>query len=134
MMEPYRRKVRYWDIDANGHVFNARYLIYVDDALTDYLEASGLAFQEHGEEGFLMVLARTEIDYRAEAVLGDTLATSITTERIGNTSLVFAFEIIEEESERLVASGVEVYVTVDSVERRPIRVPDQVRERLSVRS
>ncbi len=130
-MEPYRRKVRYWDIDANGHVFNARYLIYVDDALTDFLEGSGLAFQSHDEDGFLMVLAHTEIDYRSEAVLGETLATSITTERIGNTSIIFDFDIIEEGTGRVVATGTEVYVTVDSLERSPIPVPEQVRSRLA---
>lgn len=130
-MEPYLRKVRYWDVDANGHVFNTRYLVYVDDALTDFLEESGLAFQEHEGDGFLMVIAHTSIDYRSEAVIGDTLATSIAVDRIGNTSIVFAFEIVEISANRPVASGEEVYVTVDLADRRPIRVPDPVRDLLT---
>lgn len=130
-MEPYLRKVRYWDVDANGHVFNTRYLVYVDDALTDFLEESGLAFQEHEGDGFLMVIAHTSIDYRSEAVIGDTLATSIAVDRIGNTSIVFTFEIVEISANRPVASGEEVYVTVDLADRRPIRVPDPVRDLLT---
>jgi acyl-CoA thioester hydrolase len=130
-MEPYLRKVRYWDVDANGHVFNTRYLVYVDDALTDFLEESGLAFQEHEGDGFLMVIAHTSIDYRSEAVIGDNLATSIAVDRIGNTSIVFTFEIVEIGANRLVAAGEEVYVTVDLTDRRPIRVPDPVRDLLS---
>ncbi len=128
-MEPYRRKVRYWDVDSNAHVFNTRYLVYVDDALTDFLEAAGLAFQAHSEDGFLMVLARTEIDYRSEAVIGETLATDITVKRIGHSSITFGFVIVDEESGRIVAEGTEVYVTVDSDQRSPITVPDQVRSR-----
>jgi acyl-CoA thioester hydrolase len=129
-MEPYLRKVRYWDVDANGHVFNTRYLVYVDDALTDFLEESGLAFHEHEGDGFLMVIAHTSIDYRSEAVIGDTLATSISVKGLGNTSITFSFEIVDVDDNRLVASGEEIYVTVDLTDRRPIRVPDAVRELL----
>lgn len=126
-MEPYRRKVRYWDVDANAHVFNTRYLVYVDDALTDFLEAAGLAFQGQEANGYLMVLAHTEIDYRSEAVIGDMLVTTVAVERIGETSITFVFEIVEEGAGRSVAVGKEVYVTVEAERRRPIRVPAEVR-------
>lgn len=129
-MEPYRRKVRYWDVDANAHVFNARYLVYVDDALTDLLDEAGLGFEEDDRGGALMVLARTEIDFRSEAVIGDTLATTVRLEVIGNTSITFGFEIVEEGSGRQVAEGKEVYVTIDTETRRPIPVPEEVRGRL----
>lgn len=129
-MEPYRRKVRYWDVDANAHVFNTRYLVYVDDALTDLLDEAGLGFQEEDRGGALMVLAHTEIDYRSEAVIGETLATTVRLESIGNTSIVFDFEIVEEQSNRLVATGREVYVTIDSEDRQPVLVPEEVRTRL----
>ena len=90
-MEPYRRKIRYWDVDANAHVFNTRYLVYVDDALTDVFDGIGLPYQDHEAEGYIMVLARTEIDYRSEAVIGDVVVTRITVESLGTTSIVFAF-------------------------------------------
>lgn len=129
-MDPYRRKVRYWDVDANAHVFNTRYLVYVDDALTDLLDELGLGHGSEVWDGYLMVLAHTEIDYRTEAVIGETLATTVGVERIGTSSITFGFRIVEEGSGRIVAAGKEVYVTVADGDRRPIRVPDQVRSRL----
>lgn len=126
-MEPYRRKVRYWDVDANSHVFNARYLVYVDDALTDYLEEAGFAFDTHAEDGYLLVLARTEIDYRSEATIGDVLLTMIDIDKIGTTSIVFSFRITDEATGRLVAAGREVYVSIDTGTRRPIPVPEEIR-------
>jgi acyl-CoA thioester hydrolase len=111
-------------------VFNARYLIYVDDALTDYLEERGLAFQNHQEEGYLMVVVHADIDFRSEAVLGETLATTIDVAGIGRTSIDFGFEITEVGSDRPVANGKEVYVTVDRDRHRPIPVPDELRSRL----
>jgi acyl-CoA thioester hydrolase len=129
-VEPYRRKVRYWDVDVNGHVFNARYLVYVDDALTDLFEEVGLdASQEH-DAGILLVVAHAEIDFRSEAVIGDLLATTVSVDRIGNTSITFGYQIVEERSGRTVATGNEVYVTIDAGTRTPVSVPDQIRELL----
>ena len=130
-MEPYRRKIRYWDVDANAHVFNTRYLVYVDDALTDVFDGIGLPYQDHEVDGYIMVLARTEIDYRSEAVIGDVVATRITVESLGTTSIVFAFEIVEETSERVVARGKEIYVSVDAESHKPMPLPDVMRERFS---
>lgn len=128
-MDPYRRKVRYWDVDANGHVFNARYFIYWDDALTDFFEETGLDFGTEG--GPLWVTRRTECDFKGEAHIGDRLATSVSVEKIGNTSVVFFLETIEEESGTLVTEGREVYVVIDPETRRPAPVPDEAREKLT---
>lgn len=129
-VEPYRRKVRYWDVDSNAHVFNARYLVYVDDALTDFFDEVGLDYASEDDGGYLLVVAHAEVDFRSEAVIGDMLATSVYVDRIGNTSITFGFKIVEEESGRTVATGNEVYVTIDPTERTAVTVPDGVRERL----
>ncbi len=128
-MDPYRRKVRYWDTDANGHVFNARYFIYWDDALTDFFEAAGLDFGTEG--GPLWVTRRTECDFRGEANIGDRLATSVWVDRIGKTSVVFGLKTIEEGSGRLVTEGREIYVVIDPETRQPISVPAEARARLA---
>lgn len=130
-MEPYRRKVRYWDVDSNAHVFNVRYLVYVDDALTDFLEDSGYGFDDHPDAGYLLVLARTEIDYLSEAVIGDILATTVKVDRVGNTSITFGFEIIEEGTQREVARGRQVYVAIGVDDHEPVPIPDDVRSTMT---
>lgn len=128
-MEPYRRKVRYWDVDANAHVFNVRYLVYFDDALTDFFEEVGLDFGSSGGKP-VWVTARTECDFRGEAGIGDVLATSVHVERIGNTSVIFGLTTIEESSGRVVTEGREVYVVIDPETRKPVPVPEDARRRL----
>ena len=130
-MEPYRRKVRYWDVDSNAHVFNARYFVYFDDAMTDFFDEVGLNFGALGEEGPVWVTARAECDFKGEAKVGDVLATSVSVEKIGNTSVVFGVETVDETTGELVAEGREVYVTIDRESRQPIRVPDELRELLA---
>ncbi len=121
----YRRKVRYSDTDAQGHVFNVNYFTYFDDAITDYREvAEGIAGVDSRYE---IVLARAESDFLSSAKLGEKLATTVTVERVGNTSITFALEVVKEESGKVVVKGKEIYVVVSSETMRPIAVPPPLR-------
>ncbi|MBI5446592.1 MAG: acyl-CoA thioesterase [Deltaproteobacteria bacterium] len=127
----YSRKVRFSDIDCQGHVFNANYFVYVDDALTDYTDAVGLRYEELRRRGHDMVLARAECDYRSSGLLGETLVTAVSVEKLGNTSITFSFHMTEEETGRTIAQGREIYVIIDLSNGRPTAVPDYVRAALA---
>ena len=123
----YVRKVRFSDIDCQGHVFNANYLVYFDDAVTDYMDALGIPDAEFVRRGHDMVLARAECDFRSSGQLGETLVTTARVEKIGNSSVTFALEIVEQGSGRKVAQGREVYVVIERSSGRPTAVPDYLR-------
>lgn len=123
----YVRKVRFSDTDTQGHVFNANYFVYFDDAITDYLDALGLPYAEMTRRGHDLVLARAECDFRSSGALGETLVVGVRVTRLGNTSLTFGLRV-EEETGRLVAEGVEIYVVLDRKSRAPTPVPAYLRE------
>ncbi|MFQ5966130.1 MAG: acyl-CoA thioesterase [Acidimicrobiia bacterium] len=127
----YRRKVRYSDTDPQGIVFNANYLVYVDDALTDFFEQVGLPHDTMASKGVEPVVAHAECDFRSAGRIGETLVTTVQAGDFGRTSLRFDFEITEETSARLVASGHEVYVTLDAETGRPVPLPSFIREAFS---
>lgn len=126
----YKRKVRYSDTDAQGHVFNVSYFNYFDDAITDFFELA-LDGKNHGETGYELVLARAECDFRSEGKLGEVLVTGVSVEKIGNTSITFKLEVTDELTGRLVASGREVYVTVTADMSTPITVPGELRDAIA---
>lgn len=128
--EPYVRKVRFSDTDCQGHVFNANYFVYFDDALTDYMDALGVSYGRLAEEGHDLVMARAECDFRSSGELGESLVTAVRVERIGNTSITFALEMKDESSGRLIAQGKEVYVILDRSSGRPTTVPGYLRSAL----
>ncbi|MFU8858637.1 MAG: acyl-CoA thioesterase, partial [Deferrisomatales bacterium] len=101
----YQRKVRFSDTDTQGHVFNANYFVYFDDAITDYLEALGLPYAELTRRGHDLVLARAECDFRSSGGFGETLVCGVRVTRVGNTSLTFGLRATEEATGRLVAEG-----------------------------
>ena len=124
----YERKVRFSDSDMQGIVFNANYLVYWDDALTDYMEAIGLPWSKLNENGDDMVLARTEIDYRKSAVVGDTVRTTVRATRIGRSSISFAFQSTNADSGEVLVEGSQIQVVLDHATFGSKPVPDYFRE------
>jgi len=125
----YDRRVRYSDSDAQGIVFNPTYLVYWDDTLTDWIATRGISWQDVHERGFELVLAHTEIDYRASARIGDTVRTGVRLERVGRTSMTFAYRSWDPGSDRTFVEGRQVQVVVDATTFTPVDVPDFLAER-----
>ena len=59
------------------------------------------------------------------------LVTAVRVEKIGNTSITFALEVIDEASGRAVARGREIYVAVTADLSKPITVPEELREAIA---
>ncbi len=122
-------RVRWSETDAQGVVFNARYLDYGDIAVTEYWRAVGFRFGE--AESLEFHVARAEVDYKRPIKPDEQLNLWARTERIGNSSMTVLIEI-----HGMNDSGIEdlratlrlVQVHVDLATHSPMRVPDCVRD------
>ena len=124
----YERKIRFSDCDAQGIVFNPNYLVYWDDAFTDYIEAIGLPWDDMVANGDDVLLARAEIDYRSSARIGQSVQTRPWVMKIGNSSITFGYQTVNAETGQVLVEGRQIQVIVDHATRRPKRVPDYIRE------
>lgn len=133
MSEPvvYDRKIRFSDSDAQGIVYNAAYLVYWDDAFTDYMEAIGCPWKRMTDAGDDVVLARTEIDYRASAVIGDTARTMVKVTRIGSSSITFHYRTANAATGETLVEGSQIQVIVDHETFQPKPVPGYIREMIA---
>lgn len=124
----YRRRVRYSDADAQKIVFNANYAVYLDDCLTDYMEAAGLGIEDLPAKGYEIVLRRMELDFLGMARINDDLCVGVRVTRFGRTSFTMEGAVwIEGEADPIVTS-VATQVCVDAEHFRPVEVPDFMRE------
>ena len=122
-----RIPLRWVDLDAQGHVNNAVYLSYMEAARTE----AYLRFRPGTRpEDLDIILARTTIDYRSPANLGETLVVEVNPGRVGESSFVLTYAIREKSSGRLVAEGESVQVAFDYAAQQKKRVPDDVRAKL----
>src|SRR5215831_5928430 len=98
-------RVRFADTDLQGIVFNGNYLTYYDVAWTEYFRAIGLTWKDMVESGIDTVLARTTIDFKSPARFDEVLEVYTRVSKIGNTSIVFDFEIYPEGEDRLIGTA-----------------------------
>jgi acyl-CoA thioester hydrolase len=122
-------RVRNYEIDWQGIVHNANYLLYFEVGRMAYLEHLGIKLDMNSiQNESKTVVARNEIDYRSAARFGEIIDVHTRISFIRNTS--FAFEGILEESEtqRLIAENVSVHVWLNQRTNQPRPVSDSFRK------
>ncbi len=106
----YRHRVRYFEADQQGVVFNMWYLGYFDEAMTQFLEEGGLPYQRMLDAGFDVQLVRSEIDWRSSLRWPDDVSVEVGVEAVGRTSFTLGFTV--RRAGETVAAGRTVYVVV----------------------
>ena len=124
-------EVRFRDCDPLGHVNNAAYLTYLEQARLFYWRSLwGFGIDaERGNTGVGVIMARAEIDYRLPARYGQTLDVRIDLAAIGRTSFTYDYEIVDEQG-RVVASARTVQVMYDYTASKPVPIPPEIRHKM----
>jgi acyl-CoA thioester hydrolase len=121
-------QVRFRDIDAFGHVNNAVFFSYVEQARIRYL----LDILQPVEpfDRMPLILARVELDFRSPIEFGEEVTVETRVDRIGRTSFGMRHRMTAGTEARLVGDVQTVLVTYDYTAARPMPVPDDWRSRL----
>jgi acyl-CoA thioester hydrolase len=114
----HRDTVRFRDLDAWGHVNNAVYLTYCEDARMGFLAELGVLT---GVADATMILAHAEIDFRSPARVGEELEIGVRTTRVGTKSFELEYEV--RAGDRLVAESSSVLVAYDYDTRESVALP-----------
>jgi len=123
----HRLRVRWAEVDMQKIVFNGHYLMYIDNAMSEYWRALGLPYDAsmHALQGEMFV-KKASLEYHASARMDDTLDVGMRCARVGNSSCVFEAGIFS--GERLLVSGELVYVFADPVAQKSRPVPQALRD------
>ncbi len=119
----YRHRVRYFEADQQGVVFNMWYLGYFDEAMTQFLAEGGLEYGDMLAAGFDVQLVRSEIDWKAPLRWPDEAVIEVGLERAGTSSFSLRFDVGGVRDGGVeVALGRTTYVVVatDGSGKRPI--------------
>jgi acyl-CoA thioester hydrolase len=114
----HRERVRFRDCDAMGHVNNAVYSTYLEEARIGVLGGLGD-----------FILARVEIDFRSELRSGEEVEVWSRCSRVGAKSFDLEHEIRADG--RVVAEAKSVLVSYDYGTSSSVPVPDELRLRLA---
>ncbi len=116
-------RVRFYEIDALGHVNNIAYLRWFETVRVRWMEDLGLR-----SEGVHSVLRTQGCGYHAPMFLGDAYVVVTRCAQVGTTSMRMDYGVWADGA--LKADGHAVVVAVDAGGARKVAVPDSTRDLL----
>ncbi|HZR01669.1 MAG TPA: thioesterase family protein [Burkholderiales bacterium] len=115
-------RVRWAEVDRQGIVFNAHYLLYFDVGVTEYWRALGYPYPDalvaHGTD---LYVKHARVEYHLPATYDDMLGVLVRVARIGRSSLRLLLEV--HRGEQLLVNGELIYVNADPLARKSAPVP-----------
>lgn len=127
----YETQVRFRDLDAMRHVNNATFVTYLESArLGWWLDVT----RRDGLEALDLILARTEIDYRAPAFFGEGVRVGVRCVSVRRSSFALELRVEERASGRLLAEARKVCVYYDFQAQRSQPIPAQIRALLAAQN
>ncbi|MQP76813.1 acyl-CoA thioesterase [Stenotrophomonas sp. MYb238] len=117
--------VRWRDMDAMGHVNNAKYVSYLEEARVRWmLGVEGVSMSDR----IAPVVANTNINYRLPIEWPNDIVVELFVERLGNSSVTIGHRIVDQKDEsKLYSDGNVVVVWMDTQTGRSAPLPEAVR-------
>lgn len=117
--------VRWRDMDSMGHVNNAKYVSYLEEARVRWLlTVPGVSMQDR----IAPVVAATNINYRAPITWPNDIVVELFVERLGNSSVTIGHRIVDQKDEGVLYSdGNVVVVWMDTQTGKSAALPEAIR-------
>ena len=127
--EPFRfqARIRMIDTDASGRIHYTAMLRYFEEAEMEFLRTLGINRPNSGSYNLPRV--HVECDFFRVVKLDDVIDIEVSITSIGRSSLRFEFQTFS--AAQLAAKGAVVAVCADQSTLRSVRIPDDLRARLS---
>ena len=119
---------RWMDDDIYGHVNNVVYYSYFDTAVNgNLIRATGHDIRSHDASG---IVVESGCTFHRELSFPQVIEAGLLVEKIGNSSVTYRVGLFIEDDSEPAASGHFVHVYVDREKRKPVRVPENIRQAL----
>ena len=119
-------RVRGYHLDAYGHVNNARYLEFLEEARWSLVE-DGKGLDWWHDRGLAFVVASITINYRRPAALGVDLEIRSEVTRIGGRSAIIHQDVVDAASGKMLADADVSFVMMSRETGKPVALTDELR-------
>lgn len=116
-------RVRLNDINVANHVGNDRFVTYINEAYTRCVRGTGLS-----TETVSMIMADLALVFKAEAHYGDLLEIAVGVGDVTEHGCCFYYRFTKPATGEEVLRAKSGVVFFDYREKRPLRVPERIRE------
>lgn len=107
-----RVRVRYAETDQMGHAYYANYLVWFEQARTQYFRDRGLPYSELEERGYKLPVVEVYARYRGEAKYDDELEITVSVSEIKRAALKIDYQVHNKTRGGLITEGYTWHVLV----------------------
>lgn len=127
----YPIQVRYGDLDPQGHVNNAKYLTYFEQARVHYLLRLGLFDKGQSFTNIGIILAEVRVTFLAPLQYGTDVRIGMRISRLGNKSMTAEYTLMDAASNKELATGSAVLVGYDYRTNETLPIPEEWRGKIA---
>jgi acyl-CoA thioester hydrolase len=125
-------RIRYYETDAQGIVFNANYLSFFDTAITEYLRE--LPFDWMGQKAKTNTefhVVRALVEYTGPVRYDEEIEVGTKIEKLGRSSVTYRFGVFGKGETQSRSTGEIVWVNTDQAAHRSAPLPEEFRARVT---
>jgi acyl-CoA thioester hydrolase len=120
-------EVRYGDLDPQGHVNNAKFLTYMEQARVFYFKQLNL-WEGGTFLNFGVILADVQLTFKKAVQFGDSIRVGVRISNLGTKSMTSEYRIEDSRDASLFATGTSVLVAYDYHNKRSVPIPGEWRK------
>ena len=120
---------RWKDNDVYGHVNNVEYYSFFDTVINEYLIAEGGL--DIADGGVIGLCAESHCSYHGPLAFPGVVEAGLRVGHLGRSSVRYEIELRSQGASESAAEGWFVHVFVDRASRRPVEIPERLRDALA---
>lgn len=120
-------RVRTYELDSFGHVNNAQYLHYLEEARSEFLLQMGLSFHDFAAHGVQLVIVEANLKYLSSARYGDEVVIRGRCRDVRPASVWIEYVLTDKTSGRVIVTSETKGALIDAQTFKPCRAPEPFR-------
>ncbi len=123
-------QVRFYEVDAYGVVWHGHYVGWFEVGRNDLTQRYQMGPLQLKERDLLAPVVDLSCQFKLPATFGSSLIVQTTMERTEVAKLIFRYRVVDQESEKVLATGSTTHVLTDLKGNLLYRVPPEVLEKI----
>ncbi len=103
-MNPYVRKVQYYETDRMGIAHHANYIHWMEEARIDFMDQIGFPYSEMEEAGVFSPVKSLSCDYRHPCTFGEEISIAVSAESFNGVVMVICYHMQNRQGETIAAA------------------------------
>jgi acyl-CoA thioester hydrolase len=109
-MQPYLKRVQYYETDMMGIAHHANYIRWMEEARIDFMDQMGFPYARMEAEGIISPVRAVSCRYKKPCTFGDALRISVAVEGFNGVVLTLRYDMTREADGALICQATSEHV------------------------